>query len=187
MLREHRNEHKTLFNIIILNYFPVIRIYLYHSKVSFIILKYNQKKGFNQMMSILMLGLISAGGGVGVATFSQDQQSGLTQTTGGAGLREAVTIENLELDPDSDTSNVTIVLRNTGVVEVTIGAIYMNGTNISLTNIIANGVSGDTIIDPGEVASLTFDAGKLEAGTVQTFKVATEGGGVITTTATVSQ
>ena len=152
----------------------------------FIKLNNKQNKGFNQMMSILMLGLISAGGGVGVATFAQDQQSGLTQTTGGAGLREAVTLENIFLEVDSSDTQVTIVIRNVGVVSVEIGAIYMNGTDV--TGDFAGDVSTNTTLEPGEAGDVDFDSGsELEAGSVQTFKVTTTGGGVVTTTISVSQ
>ena len=157
------------------------------SSIMFMKLNKNQKKGFNQMMSILMLGLISAGGGVGVATFAQDQQSGLTQTTGGAGLRESVTLENISLETNSGSSQVSVVVRNVGVVDVELGAIYMNGTNVSLTSFTV-GSTTTTTLQPGEAGEVTFDTGgSLEAGSVQTFKVTTKGGGVVSTTATVSQ
>ena len=149
---------------------------------------HKQKKGFNQMMSILMLGLISAGSGVGVATFAADQQTGLTQTTGGAGLRESLTIENVGLDTSVPTSNVVIVVRNVGVVDLEVAAIYMNGTNINLTSFTDEDDSPSvTNLSPGESGTVTFSTGGLlVTGTVQSFKAVTDGGGVTTTTVTVS-
>ena len=137
------------------------------------------------MMSILMLGLISAGGGVGVATFSQDQQSGLTQTTGGAGLREAVTIENVEFFDVSSFLIIDVTVRNTGSVNITIGNIYFDG---ELQEFLFFTGDDDDNLAPGESVTIGFDLFEfIEKGSVHIVKVTTEGGGVTTTTATSPQ
>ena len=161
------------------------------SSLMFMKLNNKQNKGFNQMMSILMLGLISAGGGVSVATFATEQQAGLTQTTGGAGLRESITIENVQMDPtiENGFENVVITLRNTGATDLDIGAIYINGTFVNLEGFRDADSAGSNLnLSSGEAGNVTLSTGgKLEAGSVQTFRVVTEGGGLVTTTATVSQ
>ena len=134
------------------------------------------------MMSILMLGLISAGGGVGVATFSQDQQGGLTQTTGGAGLREAVTIENTEIISTASNSTVNIVVRNTGSVNVDIGSVYFDGVQQVTDSTVSLAPGGADTIDL-EIEGTEV----IGAGTTHTIKVTTEGGGVVTTTVTAPQ
>ena len=144
---------------------------------------FNQNKGFNQMMSILMLGLISAAGGVGVAAFAGDQQSNLTQTTGSAGLREAITIENVDIGTGID-AGVNIVLRNTGTVDVDIGAIYMNGVSRDISDFDDDELN----LTPGEGEEFNIESGlDIEQGTQHQFKVTTTGGGVVTTSATAPQ
>ena len=143
------------------------------------------------MMSVLMLGLISAGGGVGVATFATDQQAGLTQTTGGAGLRENITIENVQMDPtiENGVNNIVVTLRNTGATELQIGAMYINGTFVNLEGFRDADSSGDDLtLSSGEAGNVTLSSGsQLEGGSLQAFRVVTEGGDLVSTTATVSQ
>ena len=143
-------------------------------------MNYQQKKGFNQMMSILMLGLISAGGGVGVATFSQDQQTGLTQTTGGAGLREAISIENVEIQMKGTTDDAILTVRNTGTVDITLGDSYMNGTKNTNAAVLLE-------LEPGVATTITFDIGSVPGGSIHIFKVTTTGGGIVTLTSAAPQ
>ncbi len=136
------------------------------------------------MMSILMLGLISAGGGVGVATFAQDQQGGLTQTTGGAGLREAVTIENVEIELQANDSVISVTIRNTGSVDVDLGTLYFDGkVGFNYTGI------DEENLKPGSsvTTSFTLADNVLDAGSKHSIKVTTEGGGAVVTQATVPQ
>ena len=146
------------------------------------------------MMSILMLGLISAGGGVGVATFSQDQQSGLTQTTGGAGLREAITVENTEIFVNSETelTELTISVRNTGSVEVVIGEVYLNNEIMDEFFFFERGSSGaiessDGKLDVGDVVFIEFEFEEVDPGSIHNIKITTEGGGMVTTMASAPQ
>ena len=142
----------------------------------------NKKKGFNQMMSILMLGLISAGGGVGVSTFAQEQQAGLSQTASGAGLRESITIENVELIVNGPESNAVITIRNVGTVDTNIGAVYFDGSRIS------DAVIADPDMKPGEATEITISTGfSIISGSQHILKITTEGGGVSTSTITAIQ
>ena len=143
-----------------------------------------QKKGFNQMMSILMLGLISAGGGVGVASFAQDQQGSLSATTGGAGLREAITIENVELIVNGAEDNAVLVVRNVGSVDAIIGSVYFDGSLINASDLTIT----DDFLIPGESTEILLSTGdSITGGSQHQLKVTTQGGGVTTTSTTAPQ